>query len=519
MSFETRAIRTERKPVLRIPRFLILLLKPFVALKRIAHEKKIPEEQTQRRGSLLKRTAIVLLSVFLVLLLVAGVLRVLITLRLISLSSFLNIAGTELPYDEDGFTNILLLGVGDANHEGIDLTDTVMVASLDPAHSQSVVLLSIPRDLYLLSTEKMGKGRINSLYRNHKGYLMSQGKKEGEASLESMKELASEVGSWMGLPIHAAVKVNFSGFEQAIDAIGGIDVDLPEDLVDSEYPLTETTVGTFELKAGHQHLDGATALKYARSRHSTSDFSRSARQQQILAAAVQRAKETGLIRNIGRINDILGIVSRNIESTMSVREMIGLAALGRKIDHNRTISTQLSDLSGYDGIAAGGGLLYAPPRDPFEGASVLLPISTPEFPITWKQIRIFVSLLVHRREWFLHPPSIAILNAGSPEGTASRLGMELMRFGFNVVSTMNYPRTLPLPDHSLSAVRKKPRSTDATYERSQSSVSMAKYLSTVLGLPSGTLDPQVELKNDPDVVLVLGREFRFKLLQTFLEQQ
>jgi len=119
----------------------------------------------------------------------------------------------------------------------------------------------------------------------------------------------------------------------------------------------------------------------------------------------------------------------------------------------------------------------------------------------------------------LHPPSIAILNAGSPEGTASRLGMELMRFGFNVVSTMNYPRTLPLPDHSLSAVRKKPRSTDATYERSQSSVSMAKYLSTVLGLPSGTLDPQVELKNDPDVVLVLGREFRFKLLQTFLEQQ
>jgi LCP family protein required for cell wall assembly len=330
MSFTIRRVSEEKEP----SKWKTLLLQALAILPTVlkmafrAEERKVEKALENKREKRLKRTITFLVAGLCVLLLLIGMLKVMVRLKALALG-MVSMVGAELPTDAHGYTNILLLGTGDADHDGIDLTDTIMVASLDPANTKSAVLVSIPRDTYLLDTEKMGKGRVNSLYRDYKIALIRDGMDKGTASLQALKELGKEVGSLVGLPIHGVVKVDFTAFEQAIDLIGGIDVLVPEDIVDPEYPGPDYTYQTFSIAAGPQHLDGATALKYARSRHSTSDFSRSARQQQIIAAAGKKVKENGLIKNAGKISDILGIAAKNVESTLGAREFIGLAVNGQ----------------------------------------------------------------------------------------------------------------------------------------------------------------------------------------------
>ena len=211
----------------------------------------------------------------------------------------------------------------------------------------------------------MGKGRVNSMYRDYKGYLMARkDMEEPEASLEAMKELAVVVGKALDLDIHHVIKVDFDGFTKAVDAIGGIDIEVPEAITDTEYPGPNYTYETFAIDAGLQHLDGETALKYARSRHTTSDFDRSARQQQILAALAEKVRDQGILRSPSKVMALYKIVSQNLETTLTLRELVGAGSMGSAIDRNRIISMQLSDRNGlYGTLSEPGGFLYDPPRD------------------------------------------------------------------------------------------------------------------------------------------------------------
>ena len=403
-----------------------------------AHREK--KQKHDHRVNILKRILVVLIAILCALLVIAAVTSTLVKLRIVSVHSIISVAGAELPKDAYGHTNILLLGVGDANHEGIDLTDTMMVASLDPA-TKSAVLLSLPRDLYLLDAHNLGKGRINSLYRDYKAQLRSTMKiTEAQASQLAMQELAKEIGLLLNIKIHHVVKVDFSGFTQAVDAVGGFDIDVPEELVDPEYPATEDSYTTLVIHAGKQHFDGETALKYARSRHSTSDFDRAGRQQQILAALGDKVRGSGLFARPDRIISLIHIVQEHLETTMQLRELIGLAQMGLGIDRTNLLAMQINDQAGLYGVkAAPGGFLYAPPRDQFKGASVLLPVSIPPMPVTWKRIQTLAALLVDTRTPYLAHPSIQILNAGAPSGSSKALGAELTRYGFMVDKTENAP--------------------------------------------------------------------------------
>ncbi len=521
MSFTSRRVREEKKPseLRRAAAFALPLIRGAAQYYKHFEHAKAEDEVKVKRERTLKRTVTVLLSALLVLLLLIGTLKVLVRLKTVALG-MVSMAGVALPADENELTNILLLGEGDNNHEGVDLTDTIMIASLDPKNTKSVVLLSIPRDTYILSTEKMGKDRINSLYRNYKNSLVRKGAEASEASAESLQQLTKEIGALIGLPIHGAVKVNFSGFEQAIDAMGGIDVDVPEDIVDTQYPGPNYTYETFQIAKGIQHMDGATALKYARSRHSTSDFSRSGRQQQIIGAAAAKMKEGGLIKNAGKLTELLSIISKNVESTFGTRELLGLADMGKAIDTKKIVSIQLNDQNGlYGSIIEQGGFLYPPPRDQFDGAAVLLPVSAPEFPVTWKQIQKLSSLLFVKREVFLNPPTISVLNAGGKEGLARKLGGELYRYGFNVSDTRNYgPKGSPVFETSFIAINPGllGDAPEAVARRDRASLT-ANLLSVILKLKVGqtpSADPFSE--DGADIVIVLGEDFQYTLLQELL---
>lgn len=513
MPFTTRRIR-EEKPSRWKP--LLVSLAPYAVkagtLATVLYGKwktRREEQQTNdRRTRILKKIVLILLSVLLGLLLLAGTVKALVGLRILTLQNFLSVAGAELPVDDRGFTNFLLLGAGDKDHDGVDLTDAVMIASIDPTKTRSAVLLSIPRDLYVLESELMGKGRVNELYRNYKIKIRREGMDTAEASAASLMQLSKELSTLTGIELHHVVKIDFTAFVDIVDALGGIEVAVPEDLVDPQYPGPNYSYETFAIDAGLQTLDGETALKYARSRHSTSDFSRSGRQQLILKALAEKARTSGVATSPSKLTELYKIVSEHVETTMTIGEILGAARIGDRLKRDNVISMHLNVATGYDtGIAEAGGFLYTPPRDQFDGASVLLPFSIPDFPVTWKQIQAFVRLLTDNRPVFLLRPPLSILNAGGKSGSARLLGNELIRFGFDVEKMENATEDRKNP-------LKLPKS--IVVPQTEADVELAEFFATFLKLPLGPLPPDIAPEKQSRVTIVLGEDYVFSYLQDLI---
>lgn len=237
--------------------------------------------------------------------------------------------------------NILLLGHGGPGHDGGDLTDTMIVAHVRP-EDKRVILISLPRDTWVdvpVSKEKEEKSKINTAYaigKDDKKYPDKEPIYKGEAGAGNLsKEAATEV---TGLPISYFVAVNFNGFMKAIDLLGGIEVDVPHTFEDKFYPikglendtcgldagaLTATMSGfllerqftcryeTLSFTKGKTTMDGVTALKFVRSRHSETyggDFARSERQQAVIRAV--RSK----VLSLGILNDFVPILNKVSDS-------------------------------------------------------------------------------------------------------------------------------------------------------------------------------------------------------------
>jgi polyisoprenyl-teichoic acid--peptidoglycan teichoic acid transferase len=217
--------------------------------------------------------------------------------------------------EQEGRTNILLLGMRGADdpHGGL-LADSIILISLD-AKENKVALISVPRDLYVQIPQTNERGKLNSVY----AYWESGGKNQGMAKMEEM------IGQISGLKVNYAIAINFQGFQQLIDAVGGVDVHLPKSFYETkQFVEGNECGGTFTLPAGTNHLDGAKALCYARARDETSDFDRSKRQQVILKSLETKMLSLGTLADFSKINNILNAVGNNVKTDMSPDEMKGL---------------------------------------------------------------------------------------------------------------------------------------------------------------------------------------------------
>lgn len=506
MSFTVRRLDKAKKSKRVFPwrRALILALElsgPALAWYgqwKVKHEQKM---QQKYRVLFMKKFLLILIAILCSFLLLAGTVKGLMALRIISLGNVASVAGSLPATDANGHLNFLLLGQGDAGHDGKDLTDTIMIASIDPENTNSVVLMSLPRDLYFLKSEKMGKGRINGMYRDYKSYLrFQQGMDEEEATTEAMSELAAEVGRKLNMEIPHVIKVDFIGFVKAVDTLDGIELDVPYDILDTEYPDNNYGYETFEIRKGLQTLDGETALKYARSRHTTSDFDRSARQQQVIKGLAAKAKSTGFVKDPGKVAQLYRVLSDHIKTTLTMRELVGLADVGRDLDTERIITMQISDRNGlYGSVAEKGGFLYTPPRNLFEGASVLLPVSIPEFPISWKQLQTLTALIMEQRKLYLAKPQIAVLNAGAREGSARRLAYELTRYGFDVVNIAN----ASVPDQPISTIS----------VRDPNEEGLATIFGVLLGMATNPLPGDLPAEEAAQVTIIIGEQYDYTPLQ------
>ena len=218
--------------------------------------------------------------------------------------------------EQAGRINVLVLGVDERTTEsGPFRSDTMILTSFNP-NQREVALLSIPRDLWL-TIGNYGFNRINT------------------AHFFGGPELAKEtVRDNFAISLPYYVKLNFDGFTGIIDAMGGITVNVPEALHDENYPTEDYGVTTIDIPAGEQQMDGRTALIYARSRYSTSDFDRSRRQQEIIGAIQDKLTQSTTLL---RVPAIFNAVRAAISTDIPVRQWPALGLILVRSDINRAV--------------------------------------------------------------------------------------------------------------------------------------------------------------------------------------
>jgi LCP family protein required for cell wall assembly len=224
----------------------------------------------------------------------------------------------------DNRVNILVLGIAGGTHEGPDLTDTMIVASVSK-EKPSVSLLSIPRDMW---SEAL-KDRINSAYHYGEAKRTGGGKVLAKAVIEDVT----------GLVIHYVVVVDFSQFEQLIDIVDGIDVVVPKAFIDTQYPIAgkendecggdiifACRYETVQFQAGSQHMDGATALIYVRSRHAEgdegTDFARGLRQQDIIVALKEKIMKIQPWFHPNTAKQLIQVADQATDTDMTIGEQL-----------------------------------------------------------------------------------------------------------------------------------------------------------------------------------------------------
>ena len=301
--------------------------------------------------------------------------------------------------------NVLLLGNAGGKYAGAYLTDTVMVGSYNP-ETKSAYFIALPRDLWI----DQYKLKLNAVYET---------KIASDEGLKFTKEVVSQV---LGIPIHYGVRIDFSGFERAIDEVGGVEIDVEKTFDDYLYPIAgkeedlcgwveeerefneeearnlniepgkmkimvkDGTIATdsadpvkgydyFTCRFEHIHynkgltqMDGKTALKYVRSRMGSNgegnDFARSRRQQKVIEAFRKKVLSLETLVNPKKISALISTFGQSIETDIPLDDVIRMYRLSKQIEKS---SNFVLNSTGTDS------LLVNPSPSDYGGAWVLIP--------------------------------------------------------------------------------------------------------------------------------------------------
>jgi len=221
--------------------------------------------------------------------------------------------------------NILLLGIDQRDIEqGPWRTDTMILVTVDPA-TKSAGMLSIPRDVWV-TIPGYQESRINNAH-----FFGDATNYPGGGPALAKKTVQQNIG----LPVHYYVRFNFTAFEKLVDLIGGIDVQVERAIDDDQYPDSNYGYEPFRIDAGLQHLDGKTALKYARSRYADplGDFGRAHRQQQVILAVRNKlVSGNTLAQLLPRAGEIASTLGSALQTDLNLEQALALAKLGTQID-------------------------------------------------------------------------------------------------------------------------------------------------------------------------------------------
>ncbi len=369
---------------------------------------------------------------------------------------------------------VLLLGIDERHQEtGPFRTDTMLVLTIDPV-AKTAGLLSIPRDLWVHIPAMDTDGKINTAHFLGDAYNYPGG---GPAlAVETVKQE-------LGIPADYYIRFNFDSFEKVVDAIGGVDICVAETIDDPLYPAFDNYgYDPLHIDAGCQHMNGALALKYARTRHTGTDFDRAKRQQQVILAIRDKViKQNLLPQLVTQAPALLDTLQHAIKTNLSLEQMIQLAKLATQIDPKNIQQATIDE----NMVVA-----YNTPTDPPQ--NVLVPLRD--------KIR-------ELREKFFSSGPIAGTGAAGPAATAARIVVEngtqinglaartgdrLKTAGYNIVEVTSADRF----DYARSQI--------VSY---LSDTTLATTIAQTLGLPTSAVITST-MPADVDLKVILGSDYQ-----------
>lgn len=341
-----------------------------------------------------------------------------------------NVDPNLLKGEGDGRVNVLLTGIGGPGHDGGNLTDTLMIASIDPVNNQAT-LLSIPRDLWV-NVPNHGSMKINAAYetgmfeyakKNHVDNSNPQAVQAGFTSIDQMLETV------LGIPIHYNLLVNFQAFRQAVDTVGGVTVDVPTDLYDPTMAW-ENHNNPYLARAGVQQFDGVHALIYVRSRETSSDFARSQRQRAVLLALKQKTASLGTLANPAKLSGLVSAFGSNVQTDLSLSDASRIYSVFKKINNNDIQSISLAGTTTINSAAAGTDSLVTTGN--LNGQSIVMPKAGLD---NYDAIQAFVRGKLQDGYILKEQAKILVVNGTVQNGLAADTATTLKSYGYNVIGT------------------------------------------------------------------------------------
>ncbi|MBI5222130.1 MAG: LCP family protein [Candidatus Magasanikbacteria bacterium] len=388
----------------------------------------------------------------------------------------------ELNGYSDDRINILLLGIGGIGHDGPFLTDTIMLVGLKPSTGE-IATVSIPRDL---GTEIPGQGinKINS----------ASAFGEAQASGSGAEFAAEVVEKTFGQRIHYYARVDFKAFEEIIDELGGITINVEKSFTDQMYPTENHDYQTIAFIAGIQTMDGETALKFVRSRHGDngegSDFARARRQQKAIFALKEKVLSFSTLANPIKINNIRKSLMNHITTDLKFSDLMSFFKLMRELKIQKLTTVVLDD--------SVNGFLQSASTP--AGAFILVP-KTGDFKAINDMIENIFEATAHsvddtpeQTAPALTPAAIEIQNGTWIAGLAARMGKRLEDKNF-IISAVGNTEQKPMATSGIYKINP-----DAPFDTLQA-------LQKELRVPiRQTLPANVSPTSSADILVLLGED-------------
>ncbi|MEA1962830.1 MAG: LCP family protein [Patescibacteria group bacterium] len=392
--------------------------------------------------------------------------------------------------------NILLLGMGGKQHEGGYLTDTIILASLEPS-TEKAALISIPRDLAIPIEDGNRLQKINSI----NAYAeMEQSDSGGMAVSQALSDI-------LNVPVDYYFRVDFEAFVNLVDELGGVEVYVENNLDDYRYPINgkeddedyESRFEHLRIEKGWQTMDGDLALKYARSRHGIngegSDFARAKRQQNIILSVKNKLLDSKNLLKPKMIFDIIENFQDHISTNFKVWEIVKLWDMFNEIEKGKITNKVLDNSPNgllTESISKQSAYILSPRSGDFAEIQYFVNNVFSDAP---KEVKVKVSE---------ERATIEVRNGTWINGLASKTALDVEKLGFIVVRIGNSSRQ----NFQKSIIY------DLTYGEKTKSLAILKEAvdaDVSFGLPDWLIEEiSLEISNEnnpiqPDFILILGQ--------------
>lgn len=389
-----------------------------------------------------------------------------------------------LKKDANGRSNFLVFGTESEGHPGADLTDSIMVLSVDQ-EKKDAYMVSLPRDLWVEYNETCtvgNQGKLNAVY-----FCASN---DGENEAEGAQALSAKAGEITGLDIQYYIHMNWAALIQSVDAVGGVDVTInssdPRGILDRNFDwVCNYKCYYVNYKNGETvHMDGEHALAFSRARNASGgyglpngNFDREKNQQLVIKAFREKAVSAGTLTNIGAITGLLDALGDNFRTNIETKEIRTLMDIGTKIPSDKIISLSLNE-EGSSLVTTGS----------YNSQSIVRPVAGL---LDYSEIAKYINREMTSEPYMKEEPRVAVLNGSGTAGVAQTTAADLEDKGFIVESVDN------APDGTYGDVE--------IYQINAQKTATAAKLKELYGVTLKTTAPPVSVTGETDFVIIIGK--------------